>query len=318
MPDAPGVKAITRDDETTALTEGPAPEARDGFVAVRPRLVGLDPIDLEAARGKTGFHGVLGHRFVAETEDGSRVVADPDLPCGSCELCTRGLSAHCRARRTMGLIGLDGALAERALAPERGLLRIPDEVPDEAAVFALLIARAHHVKDVIRLEAKTYITVLGDSPLALLTTQVLARLNASVRLVGRDPARGAMCERWGVKSRPLADVGRRQDQDVVVDCTGSADGVAQAVEMVRPRGTFLIPEPAAPTAAGADLRAVVAHEITLTGVRGFRLDEAVRDLAERRVDTTGLITARTSLGDGLSALRPAADPANVSVIVKVA
>lgn len=296
-------------------------EPRSGLTAVKPRLVGIDAIDLEAARGTLGFEGVLGHRFVATATEGplegKRVVAEPDLPCGTCERCARGLSAHCPHRVTMGLHGLDGALASTSFAPVRGLFEVPDAVTDEAAVSALLLARAHHVKDVVRLEAKTYITVLGDSPLALITAQVLARLNHTVRSVGTASASTLLCEKWAVARRPLEEVGRRADQDVIIDCSGTSEGLADALAMVRPRGAVLILEPAAPEAAEVNLRAAVASEISITGVRGYRMDKAVRDLAEQRIDTSGLVDKTVPLSFGISALRAAADHEGVSVAVEI-
>jgi hypothetical protein len=59
--------------------------------------------------------------------------------------------------------------------------------------------------------------VLGDGPLGLVMVQVMSRLNASVRLIGRHADKLAICEKWGVKHRLADEVGRRDDQDVVVD-----------------------------------------------------------------------------------------------------
>ena len=72
------------------------------------------------------------------------------------------------------------------------------------------------------------------------TDAVMAKLNASVRLVGRYSEKLAVCEKWGIKHRHVDDVGRRSDQDIVVDCTGSPDGLDLALRLVRPRGTVVL------------------------------------------------------------------------------
>src|SRR5690606_6250511 len=80
----------------------------------------------------------------------------------------------------------------------------------------------------------------------LLTAQALARLNKSVRLLGSRPERVALCERWGVKHRLIEEAGRRQDQEVVIDCTGASGGASGggalrlAMQLVRPRGVILL------------------------------------------------------------------------------
>jgi threonine dehydrogenase-like Zn-dependent dehydrogenase len=162
--------------------------------------------------------------------------------------------------------------------------------------------------------------VLGDGPLALITAQVLVKMNASVRVVGRAPARFGLCEKWGIKHRAVDEVGLRGDQDVVIDCTGSADGLAVALGMVRPRGKVVLktPWPGAisreESLAGA-LASVVLHEVEVIGSFLGPMHEAVTALAENQVDVVSLIGRRFPLSDGVAAIKAAAAADALKVIV---
>jgi len=137
----------------------------------------------------------------------------------------------------------------------------------------------------------------------------------------------AACEKRGVRSRPTDDAGRRGDQDIVVDCTGNADGLVTAMKMVRPRGTIVLKTTVAPGQSpgqfpdqspgqtrssghpGIDLSPLVIHEINLIGSRCGPFTEALAALAADRIDVVSLISRRMTLADGVEAMRHAASGA---------
>lgn len=317
---------------------------RAGEALLRPLCVGISAIDLAICRGGTPFVGTLGHEFVATVEDvflppdapealsqkaaklkGRRVVGAMNISCGECDLCKSGLGTHCRHRTVLGVAGHDGCFSDRFTLPVHNLCAVPDSVDDERATFAAPLAAAISAANMIRAEGKCYITVLGDGTLGMLTAQVMARQNSSVRLLGKHPERFGLCDRWGIKHRHISEVGRLQDQDVVVDCTGVPEGLALAMQLVRPRGTIILkamisPQPTvagAPSAAPTDLRwsgsvnlaAIVANEIQLLGSRCGPVAAAVSLLEKNLVNVEPLISERAKLHDGLAALKRAASGA---------
>ncbi len=56
----------------------------------------------------------------------------------------------------------------------------------------------------------------------------IAHETVAVAALKRD--KFAICEKWGIKHRHANDVGRRADQDIVVDCTGLDEGLALAMQ----------------------------------------------------------------------------------------
>ncbi len=323
-----------------------APGVHQGEAIVRVTRVLVTPADAAVAERRE-FRGVLGSQFVGVVKQitvpdsappsmsarkgwvGKRVVASPSIACALCDLCRAGLSAHCRARKVLGVWERDGGLADLVSVPISALHLAPDSVKDDAAPFAHLVSGALHAANMLRSEQKSYITVLGDSAAALVAAQVLARMNASVRVLSARHDRLRLCERWGVKHRPIDEPGRRQDQDVVVDCTGSAAGLGLALQMVRPRGIVLLKDPAAlrpiPPGTKADLRGwadpvdltpAVVNEVQVLGSRDGPIPDALRVLSEQTIDVAALVSKRVRLEDAPQALRSLAGE-TMTVLVDV-
>jgi threonine dehydrogenase-like Zn-dependent dehydrogenase len=192
---------------------------------------------------------------------------------------------------------------------------VPQSLDDETAAFAWLVGCAVHAAQLVKAERPQYVTVLGDSVEGLLTAQAIAHHNTRVRVLGTRPDRLALCEKWsgGLKHRPLADAGRRRDQDAVIDCTGTAESLSTALQLVRPRGTIVLPRPPGP----ADLSPVVEHEVTLIGSRAGSLAQALSMLARAEIDVASLIGRRFRLADAAAAFAVAADPGALRPLVDV-
>lgn len=225
---------------------------------------------------------------------GQRVVGAADIACSRCDLCRSGLAAHCRERRTLGEGGVAGCLATRYTLPVRNLVAVPDGVDDHRAAFAPVLACAIHAAQSVRLEAGAFVTVLGDSALALLCAQVLAVRTPMVRLLGMRPQRFALCEKWGIKHRHADEAGRRRDQSAVIDCSGTPDGFRLASCIVRPRGTIVLPDRAVGPLC-VEAGPIREAELVVVGARGGPLRDAVALLAAGTVDVLSLIGRRVRL-----------------------
>lgn len=318
--------------------EAPAPGP--GEALIRPVRAGVSAFDaLAAAGGVPAGDGALpltlGHQFAGVVErlhedadrdlrkrwERARVVGSINIVCGRCDMCRAGLSSHCRDRRVLGMSGRDGCFAERFTLPLRNLVEVPAAVDDDRAAFAEPLAGALHAAQLVRVEGKPYVTVLGDSVDGLLCAQVMARLNASVRLLGLSPEKYTLCERWGIKHRHIDEVGRRSDQDIVVECTGTVAGLELALRLVRPRGKIVL-RSGAPGGDGRGVGAgllelIVAGEIQVLGARCGSVADAVATLSRGEIDVLPLITRRAKLADGAAALKAAGEPAQIKVLLDV-
>jgi len=242
------------------------------------------------------------------------VVGEINCVCGRCDLCMSGLSNHCRNRTVLGILNHDGAFAELLRLPANNLHIVPAGVDDDHAVFTEPLAAAFQIVKQIRLDSRSWVTVLGDGRLGLLVAQVLRNAGCPVRVVGKHAEKLALCEKWQIRSRLLNDIAPRHDQDVVVDCTASAAGFELAMQMVRPRGTIVLKSTVA-QGKPLNLAPLVVDEITVVGSRCGPFREALRALADKSVDVLSLISRRVKLDKGIEAFDLAQRPGMLKIIL---
>ena len=304
------------------------PQLAAGEALIRPLLAGICSTDREICRGYMGFRGVLGHEFVGIVEAvapgvndrgqqlvGRRVVGTINCVCGKCDMCTGGLSPHCRNRTVLGIAGRDGCFADRFVLPAVNLLPVPESVDNDRAVFTEPLAAACAILQQLRVEGRPRVSVLGDGRLGLLVAQVMALHNATVRVIGKHEAKLARCERWGIKHRLASEVTPRADQDIVIDCTGSSSGLQMGMAMVRPRGKLVLKTTVAePTAV--NLAPLVINEVQLIGSRCGPFPDALSLLAAEKVDVLSLISRRVKLDQAVEVMRTAQRPDVVKVLIE--
>ncbi|HET6249230.1 MAG TPA: alcohol dehydrogenase catalytic domain-containing protein [Tepidisphaeraceae bacterium] len=317
------MRALLFDKTLSFQPRHPDPSATAGDTLIRVRQAGVCSTDLEIVKGYMNFHGVLGHEFVGEVVSspnkdlvGQRVCGEINIVCGRCDLCLSGLSNHCRNRSVLGILEHDGAFAEFVRLPANNLHVLPKAVDDDAAIFVEPLAAAFQILKQVQIDSRKWVTVLGDGRLGLLVAQVLRDAGCPVRVVGRHPQKLALCEKWQIRARPLDDIVPRHDQDIVVDCTGSAAGFELALQIVRPRGTVVIKSTVAAGKA-LNLAPVVIDEINIVGSRCGPFREAIRALAEKRIDVISLIHRRMKLEQGVEAMELAGRPGVLKVVLTV-
>src|SRR6058998_3980258 len=232
------MKALRYENRELAVRDIPKPQTNDEAL-VRVTLSGICNTDLEIARGYAGFEGTIGHEFVGIIEElprvskagtsakasaddppslsvglltqGQRVVGEINAGCGRCSLCQVGDPRHCAKRTVLGIVGRDGAHAEFLKLPVANLIPVPNEIPDEYAVFTEPLAAACGILERATITKDTRLAVIGDGKLGLLCAQVLATTGAPVTLIGKHQNKLQIAARRGVEILTL-------------DCSKSAKG----------------------------------------------------------------------------------------------
>jgi threonine dehydrogenase-like Zn-dependent dehydrogenase len=247
---------------------------------------------------------VLGHEFVGIVADagagvtglhvGDRVVVEPNISCGGCAACRRGLTNQCERFTTLGVF-IDGGLAPKVRVPSSQCHPISPQLP--AAVAALaepLSTVVHGARQAAVFPGETAV-VIGAGPIGLMFVALLSLAGANVVAVEPAPERAALAERLGARrvaapGEPLAG-----GADVVVDAVGSQLGAA--LELVRTGGRILL--------FGVDRRArsdvaqesITRRELTIVGSFVGRevFPDAIRLLEQGRLDLSPLVTHRIGL-----------------------
>jgi len=301
------VRALRLDNGRLDLVDAPVP-CRAGECLVRVTMAGICGTDLEMVKGYAHFTGIIGHEFVGVVESvsrpedrhwtGQRVVGDINIGCGVCASCRDGVKEHCEAREVLGIHGRDGAFAEYLTLPASNLHPVPDAVGDTAAVFTEPVAAACRILEQVEIGPSRHVAVLGDGRMGLLIAQVIRTAGASIVLFGKHADRKAIAHSLGLDTRdaPASPLPRADRFDVVVDATGSADGLQRALDCVRPRGTVVLKTTVRDPGTIATWP-IVVEEVTIVGSRCGPFLPALDLLARGDVRVEPLVTRVTGLGD---------------------
>ena len=262
----------------------PVPKPPAGWALVRVKMAGICGTDLEITRGYKRFKGVLGHEFSGVVEqcdmlgwNGKRVVGEINIGCGKCSFCHENMERHCPERMALGILGLNGCLADYCVLPIKNLRRIPDSLTDDRAVFIEPLSAACRMMEPLRLGGSEKILVLGDGRLGILCAWVLSTIAEDVTLVGSHSEKLAKGKWRSVKTVKRPGGFEGGDADIVVEATGSWEGLKDAFFLCRPRGTIVQKSTLALEGA-IDLTPLVVNELTLLGSRCGSFDDGLEML----------------------------------------
>ncbi len=239
------------------------PVAGPGEVLIEVKACGICGTDVHVLHDEFPYWPpvILGHEFSGEIVElgpgtslykvGDRVVGEPHTQaCGQCYLCRTGNIQICKMKRSPGW-GIDGAFARYLKMPERLLHRIPDNVNfDTAAVVEPAANTVHDVIERAKVEAGDFVVVVGPGPIGLLACMT-ARAGGARRVVvigtKQDEAvRLSKAREIGFETlvvggddntvEAVTDMTGGIGADLVVECSGSAPGIASAIDLVRKKG----------------------------------------------------------------------------------
>ena len=317
-----------------------------GEVRARVRRAGVCGTDVAIYRGdyRVPLPLVLGHEWSGEVTEvaraadeawlGRRVTAEINRHCAArgaaelCPLCARALPTHCATRTVTGIAGADGAFAGEIVVPAGTLVALPESLDDDAAVLVEPFAAALQAFALSPVAPGELVVVLGAGRLGALVALVAERLGARVVAVGRERTRQRLAP-FGLAVE-VADIGARivpddplaaapsallkrvlhlsdgVGADLVVEATGSAQGLAMALDLVRPRGTVALKSTPGQPVAHFDLTRAVVNEVRLQGSRCGSFAEALAFLERYPLPLDALIEASFPLAEAGRALDEAA------------
>ena len=298
----------------------------DGEAVIKVLRAGICSTDLEITRGYVpGYDHTLGHEFVGRVVDapgepslvGSRVVGEINCPC---EPCTHPdpvfVRNHAPVRTVLGIIGKDGTMAEFCTLPVANLHSVPDDVSDAEACFAEPLAAACRIVEQHAIQPGDAVAVIGDGKLGILIAHVLASQGFSIAFFGRHERKLALVP--AAARRVVVTAATASEEaaafDVVVEASGSPQGIQLALALTRPLGTLVLKstcstatEASAAATWGAIANDVVVNEKRIVGSRCGPFPpamELLRDAATKRL-VNAMVDAAVPLADGAAAMEAA-------------
>jgi 2-desacetyl-2-hydroxyethyl bacteriochlorophyllide A dehydrogenase len=252
-----------------ALEERPEPQLESPEDAiVQIEASGICGSDLHIYHGRVkiepGF--TIGHEFVGRVsaagdqvtrvKAGDRVLGCFHTACGRCFFCLSGAYHECDSKRTFGhganMGALQGTQAEQALVPNADLTlrKVPDQVPDEIALFAGdVMGTGYHAVADGEVRPGDSVAVLGLGPVGLCAVQAALAAGAGpVLAVDTVEDRLQTARQFGAIATHLTEESPRdvvkeltggRGIDVAVDAVGHPDALELAIRLARKAGTVM-------------------------------------------------------------------------------
>ena len=215
----------------------------------------------------------------------------------------------------MGIDRRDGAFADYLALPPENLHPLPDDVTNDQAVFTEPLAAACQILEQVPIDPSDRVLVIGDGKLGLLCAQVLQRAGCRLTVLGRHREKLQILAARGIHTNQ-DPASLSPGFDIVVEATGTPDGLTMARECVRPRGTIVLKS----TYHGqttVDMTSLVIHEITVVGSRCGPFPAALALLKAHAIDVQSLIHQRFPIERATEAFACAAQKGVLKVIVEM-
>lgn len=307
---------------TLNVINKPLRALNEGEVLVKVEACGVCGTDVHIVDGTSRSTPpvIIGHEYAGIVTDvakgttgvavGLHVGIDPNISCGMCFYCRRGLVHLCSKLRALG-VDIDGGMAEYSIVPVKQTYALPQDMAPELSAFIEPVSCAIHGIDLARIRSGDTVVILGGGTIGLIMLQ-LARNAGAARVIIIEP----LAHKRGVARDLGADLVldpqttdirsaildlTRVGADVVIECVGRPQTTELALELVRrgglveffgvcPIGEKIAIEP----------NAVYFKELTIVGsyVNPHTFDRSIAVLQSGRVRTDKFLIHKFSL-DGV-------------------
>lgn len=186
---------------------------------------------------------VLGHEVVCRGTDGRYRVLNNEIPCGECEYCQEDWVSHCLHKQELGITH-HGGFATHICAPDSSLHTLSLSDPRLGVLVEPLACVMHGLSRLTHAAALQH----NSAPRVLIVgSGVAGKMFGHLLLHRWTQAHLALCDihddamAWA-QSYPIVCQQTPQDRHyhMVIECSGSRDGMLTALAAVRDAGVVMI------------------------------------------------------------------------------
>jgi len=235
----------------------PLRSLHDGEVLIQVQACGVCGTDVHIVDGTSRSTPpvVLGHEYAGIVVDagkgtndidvGQHVAVDPNISCGGCYYCRRGLVHLCENLRALG-VDIDGGMSEYCIVPFRQIYKLPQNIAPEMSVFIEPVSCAIHGIDLAGIQTGDTVVIIGGGTIGLLMLQLAIGAGAA-RVFVIEPLehKRKLAGELGadVVLNPMEDDIRSAildltlvGADVVIECVGKTATSESALDLARRGG----------------------------------------------------------------------------------
>jgi 2-desacetyl-2-hydroxyethyl bacteriochlorophyllide A dehydrogenase len=306
-------QAVMTSPGTIELRSVAEPVAGPGQVLMRIQRIGVCGSDVHVNHGTHPFVDypvVQGHEYGAVIEavgegvtgirPGMKVTATPQVVCGTCRPCRRGLYNVCENLIVRGFRA-PGVAQDLQLTEADKIVLLPDTFTPEQGAFVEPVAVAVHSSGRAGDLKGRNVVVLGAGPIGNLVAQGCRRRGAKkVLITDLSDYRLNVARQVGIdavsnaRTEPLADamsgVFGGEGFDVALEAVGSEAAMGQAIAAIDKGGTIVVVGVFGSTPA-IDMARVGEHELLMIGSMMYRREDyetAVAWIADGSIRTEPL------------------------------
>jgi len=301
------------------------PQCGSGDVLIRVRASGICGSDLHGYLGISGRRippMIMGHEFAGEVvavgagvqylSVGDRVAVQPMLFCGECEMCRQGLTTRCAHRKMLGVMDVNGSMAELISVPGRLVYKLPDSVDDiHGALLEPLAVAYSAVSRVVGADAR-HTLVVGAGTIGLLVVQVLRAKFPQMAILVSDTNvhRLGLAKEMGADHTLVAQADEvetgvktatsGEGVDLSFEAVGISATVQQALGNLRSGGTCVWIGNSAKV-IDLNMQDVVTRELTIRGTYAYThaaFGEALKMLESGRLNLDPVVSRVCRLAEG--------------------
>ncbi len=304
-----------------SVVDKPLRRLQDNEALVKVNICGVCGTDLHILEGKSRSRCpvVLGHEFtgiiyeIGEKnglfKEGQPVAIDPNISCGMCYYCHRGLVHLCKNLKALG-VDIDGGMAEYCIVPVSQIYPVPHDMSQEKSVFIEPVSCIIHGIDRARITVGDIAVIIGGGTIGLLMIPLLKNAGVSKTIL-IEPVTSKRERAVDLGADVVLDPGKdnlydavfdstQEGADIVMECAGTPNTAKQAFEFVRRGGTIeffgVCPKGETIPVEPYD---VFSNELTILGsyVNPHTFSRAIRMLEAGIIDTDKLLTGKYKLED---------------------
>lgn len=347
------------------MREYPVPDPEPGAVVIKIAMASICGSDVHVYKGDFGGRvgerqppTILGHEFVGRVyklgagvttdtagkplREGDRVVWSPSMLCGRCRSCLREVVPCPNRKAHVGSTADDwphfkGGFADYYyLSPGQWIYKVPDAVPDEAAVYVdCAAATVAHALSKVCFPMGSWGVIQGAGGLGLCAAPMMKDMGARVIVVDKAEDRLRLAREFGadqtISTEELPDADSRIAQvmeftggngaEVVLEVVSAApEAVPEGLQMLDVGGTYLTVGLVGPYPVTIEMSPFINKGIRLIGSAQFKVATmpSVLDLMARTIDRypwAKMISHKFRLEEAEEAIRLAAEGAVVRAAV---
>ena len=248
-------------------------------------------------------------RDVQNLKPGMKIAVDPNIYCGKCNYCRKGMINFCDNLRALG-VTLNGGFAEYSIVPESQAYLLPENMDLSTAAFAEPLSCCLRGINQAEIKPGNSVVIIGGGSIGLMMIQ-LARISggSNIILIEPDQSKQDLARLLGAdytlspdhkNIKEILNQLTSDQVDVVIECVGSNKTVSDAIDFAGKSGKVII-FGLAPydQAVSINLQSVFKKELKIINsyLNPFTFKPAIDLLAQQKIEVNKLITQRITLND---------------------